>query len=473
MRQYENEVQKVKHEVLEMIARYAFNGNLIEHISLIPEAVNPGPEGRFRCCIYHERAITAERIQMTLGGNGHPEEIVEVLGSACDHCLVERFVVTETCRGCLAHRCVSVCPVEAIAMRDGKAYIDPKKCIECGKCHQVCPYSAIADVRRPCVRGCKSKAIHVDENKKAVIDYDLCIDCGACVYNCPFGAIQDKSEILPVIDAILEGKSVYAMLAPAFATQFQHVDLEQVITGIKAVGFRDVIEVALGADLVIKHEAEEVVSAIKNSEKITTSCCPSFVNYIEKKYPELKKYISKTISPMVATSKIIKEIDPEGITVFIGPCIAKKQEKNRSGEVDFVLTFEELSAIIDAKNIVLEEQIPSPLNNASQYGRAFAASEGVSNAVAYYTKTYLDQTINAQVCDGIEACDKALRLLKVGRLEADLIEGMSCQGGCIKGPVTMHHGPLDRKALQKYSQQAHENDLKNSNDMFKIEMETN
>lgn len=469
MRQYENEVQKVKHEVLEKVAKYAFEDQLLTNLGKLPTEIDPGPESRFRCCVHHERAVTSERIQMVLGGNGISDQIVEVLDSACDHCLVERYVVTETCRGCLAHRCMTACPVDAIEIRDGKAHIDAKTCVECGKCHSACPYSAIADVRRPCIKGCKTKAIHVDYQKKAVIDYELCIHCGACVYNCPFGAIQEKSEILQVIDN-LKNRNVYAMLAPAFATQFQHVSLEQVISGIKAVGFRDVVEVALGADLVIKHEAEELVETKAKHQKMTTSCCPSFVNYIQKIYPELVDSISETISPMVATARIVKNIDPNGITVFVGPCIGKKYEKMLYKEVDFVLTFEELSALISAKGIDLTQMVGSPLNNASQLGRGFAVVSGVSKAVKRFAHEKMNEQIVAEVCDGIEACDKALKMMKAGVLQADIIEGMACKGGCIKGPVTMHHGNHDNMAIKKYVQNAHETDVNNSVEMFRIEL---
>lgn len=468
MRIYENEVQKIKHEVLEKIAKYAFNDELYNSITKIPEEVNPGPEGKFRCCVYHERAVTTERIQLAFGGNGHKDQIVEVLASACDQCPIERFVVTESCRGCLAHRCISACPRDAIQIIDGKAHIDQKKCIECGKCQKACPYSAITDNRRPCVKNCIAGAIKMDENRKAVIDYDLCINCGACVYNCPFGAIQDKSEILKVIEA-LGNQTVYAMVAPAFATQFQHVEQEQVITAIKQVGFRDVIEVALGADLVIEHEAQELIEKKAENQVMTTSCCPGFVSYIEKFYPELVDCISSTISPMVATARLVKEIDPEGVTVFIGPCIGKKHEKLEYPEVDYVLTFEELSALIDARNIDIESLAMSPLDNASAEGRGFPVSSGVLSAVKKRAKA-LGVEIDGIAGDGIESCDKMLKLMKVGRFDLDILEGMACQGGCIKGPVTMHHGNFDKKAVDAYAAKAHEMEVNNSVEMFSVKL---
>jgi len=455
MRQYENEVQKIKNEVLTLLAKSAFNQTLLEDVHKIPKLVNPGPDGRFRCCVHHERAITSERIEMAFGGNQNACEIVEVLPSACDQCLVDRFVVTEACRGCLAHRCVKACPVDAIQMQNGKAIINQKKCVECGKCKAACPYSAIADVMRPCLRGCPTDAISVDETKRAIIDYDACISCGACVYNCPCGAI-------------------YAMLAPAFSTQFQYVPLENVIEGIKLLGFRDVVEVALGADLVIKHEVDEISEHLESHPAMTSSCCPGFVNLIEHKFPDLLEMVSGTVSPMIATARLIKSIDPSSVVVFIGPCIAKKHEKKRSDDVEFVLTFEELAALIDAKELDLETLKGAPLNNASYYGRQFAATGGVSKAVQHHYENKTDQSIETISCDGIKACEKTLTQLKYKKLNQVFIEGMACQGGCIKGPVTMHHGPKDLKSVELYSKKALEDDAIESTAVFnKITIDLN
>lgn len=455
MRKFENQVQFIKNEVIRMVARFAFEDALIENVSSIPLMANPGQDPRFRCCIYHERAITAERVTMAMGGRKSEPGVIEVLESACDQCPVERYVITETCRGCLAHRCKGSCPVDAIRIENNKAVIDYNKCVECGRCKESCPYNAIADVMRPCRRECPTGAISIDTRKKAVIDHDKCIACGACVYKCPFGAIQEKSEILPVIDKLRKGhENMYAILAPAFATQFEYADLGQVIHGIKKLGFKDVVEVALGADMVVRHESAEVLEAVEEDTFITSSCCPGFVNYIEIKHPELKGHVSKTASPMIATARLIKKIDEKAQVVFIGPCIAKKTEKDKKEGVDFVLTFEELAALIEAKDIDLTNLEPHPLNNASYYGRKFATTGGLSNAVKAYLKDKDAPDIRIETCDGIGACDKALKLGKVKRLQADFIEGMACKGGCIKGPVTMHHGPKDMKELERYSKRA-------------------
>ncbi|MDK2866998.1 MAG: hypothetical protein PWP51_1114 [Clostridiales bacterium] len=474
MRKYENQVQMVKSEVLKMVARYAFEGTLESKLSEIPVLVNPGPEARFRCCVYHERAVTAERVKLAIGGNPYVPNVIEVIEPACDKCPVDRYYVTEACRGCLAHRCQGSCPVGAISIENGKAHIDQEKCVECGRCKESCPYNAIADVMRPCRRDCPTDAIMIDHRKKAVIDHDKCISCGSCVYQCPFGAIQDKSEITEVIRCLNDQHTnVYAMLAPAVSTQFEYASLGQVVQGLKCLGFKDVVEVALGADIVTLHEAEELLEMKNLGKTMTSSCCPSFVMYVEQQYPELLPHVSKTVSPMIATARLIKATDPMAKVVFVGPCIAKKKEKNKTTDTDFVLTFEELAALIDSRDIDLETLEGAPLDNASYYGRKFAASGGVSGAVVGHLNEKGISDVVVEACDGIAACDKALKLLKFGRLKADFIEGMACKGGCIKGPVTMHHGPKDLKALDRYASEAKEKTSGSAVQVFenlKIEM---
>lgn len=462
MRKFENHVQMVKSEVYQKVAKYAFEGIMSEKVKDIPEEINPGVNPRFRCCVYHERATTKERLHMAMGGDKRNDNLVEVLTSACDRCLENRYVVTEMCRGCLAHHCQQNCPFDAITIVNNKAYIDQRKCKECGKCHAACPYNAIADVRRPCIKVCPTNAISIDDNRKAIIDNNLCIRCGACVYYCPFGAIQDKSQIIQVIEALQSNdKNVYAIIAPAIAAQFNYVEIGKVITAIKQLGFKDVIEVALGADLVAMNEAQELIERLNNGEKfMTSSCCPAFVQYIHKKYPELKNNISSTISPMVATARLVKSIHPDACIVFVGPCIAKKDEEkvlSKDKSVDYIVTFEELTGMIEAKTIDIHALEPAPLNNASYFGRSFASTGGVTGAVQEILKTKdIKMNINTRICDGIDECDKALKLAKVGRLENTFIEGMACKGGCIKGPVTMHYGGQDKKALDRYCNEAKE-----------------
>lgn len=454
MRSFENQVQKIKHQVYEKICEYALEGTLQEQLLKIPTELNPGPNPTLRCCVYHERAVTVERVQMSIGGDVNNKNLIEVLYSACDQCTVNRYIVTEGCRGCIAHRCQQSCPVDAITFINSKAFIDYERCIECGKCHKACPYNAISDVLRPCIKVCPTKSIRMDEHKKAFINEASCIRCGACVYHCPFGAIQDKSQLVQVISALdLKAHNIYAMVAPAIATQFDYASTGQIVQGIKNLGFKDVIEVAIGADLVAIHEAEEFVEAMREGHGfMTSSCCPGFVRYVHQEFPAMVDHISTTASPMTVTARFIKSIDSMAKVVFIGPCIAKKGEEDffdLEPSVDYVLTFEELTGLLSAAKIDVQSLPEAALDNASPFGRRFATSGGVAKAVEFVlgdkAKDY-----SIVVGNGIADCKKLLSQAKLGRLKNTFIEGMACEGGCIKGPVTMHYGPTDMKKLESY-----------------------
>jgi [FeFe] hydrogenase (group B1/B3) len=467
MRKFENYVQLVKYEVLKEVSKSALKGTLTKDLPKIPNIIDPGPEPRSRCCIYHERAITSERITMALGGDPSNNNIIEVLETACDQCPINRYKITEACRGCIAHRCIDSCPKDAITIVNQKAIIDYSKCIECGRCKDACPYNSISDLMRPCKRACPVNALTIDHNKKAVIDNDKCIQCGACVSMCPFGAIQDKSYVVDTIQ-LMSKKPTYAIIAPAFASQFSYASLGQVVAGIKALGFKDVIEVALGADLVAEHEAHEFKERLETESLMTSSCCPAFYQFVEKNYPMLKDMRSTTISPMFATAKLVKSVDPEAQIVFIGPCIAKKTEKNlydKENLIQYVLTFEELTALLDAAEIVLEDLEEAPLNNASYYGRIFARSGGLTEGLT----TLLENSevdFKPIVCDGIDACDKALKIAAVNRQTFNFIEGMACKGGCTKGPVSLHHAPTTIKLINAYGDLALEKNPKESLRIF-------
>lgn len=245
------------------------------------------------------------------------------------------------------------CKFGAVSMTRDRAYIDPDKCKECGMCAKACPYNAIADLIRPCKKICPANAITMDENGICEIDENKCIQCGQCIHACPFGAIGSKTDIVDVIKAIVDGKKVVAMVAPAVEGQFgDTITMSSIRTACKKLGFNDMYEVGLGGDLTAQAEAEEWLEAAKEGKKLTTSCCPAFVNLIKKQYPELAEHISTTISPMFALSRLLKSEDPDTITVFIGPCIAKKNEKQEykgQGNADFVLTIGEFRAMMRLK----------------------------------------------------------------------------------------------------------------------------
>jgi [FeFe] hydrogenase (group B1/B3) len=326
MRKFDTKVQYLKYKVLKEIARYAFENKLERAPLEVPTKIISGTEATMRCCVYKERAIVGERIALAMGGDNKNPNVIEVLNIACDECPIGGFEVTDACRGCIAHRCEEVCKLGAITFdKHQKAHINKDKCVECGRCASVCPYGAITNNSRPCEKACKVKAITMNESKKAAIDNDKCISCGACVYQCPFGAIMDKSYIIDVINLIKNSDNnknykLYAVVAPSISSQFKYAELGQVIRAIKTLGFYSVVEAALGADMVAFAEGRELV------EKgfLTSSCCPAFVDYVKKSFPDLSKHISNNLSPMATIARYIKNLDTQSKVVFIGPCTAKK-----------------------------------------------------------------------------------------------------------------------------------------------------
>ena len=461
MRKFDTKVQHLKYKVLREVARLAWAGTLLENVMDVPKTIVPGKEPTMRCCVYKERAILGERVKIAIGGNRENPNIIEVIDIACDECPVGGYEVTNVCRGCLAHRCEDVCKRGAISFDENHvAHIDKSKCVECGACAKVCPYTAIVSRKRPCQNACKVKAISMNEEKAAKIDNNKCIQCGACVYQCPFGAIMDKSFIVDAIDLLKKGKKegsdtkVYALVAPSISSQFTYAKLGQIITGLKKLGFHAVIEAALGADMVALSEAKEL------AEKgfLTSSCCPAFVRYIKTAFPNLEQYISHNPSPMVALARYIKETTPGAKIIFIGPCTAKKAEaqlKEVKPYVDTVLTFEELQALFDSCDFDVMNLEESVLDNASYFGRIFARSGGLTDAAAQAMKEQnIDFEIKSAVCDGIEACKVALLKKNKNLLDANFIEGMACVGGCIGGAGCLTHGEKNKAEVDKYGREA-------------------
>lgn len=475
MRKFDTKVQHLKYKVLREVARHAWNGDLLESITDIPKEICPGKSATMRCCVYKERAILSERVKLAMGRESQQRNIIEVIDIACDDCPAGGYTVSESCRGCLAHRCEDVCPKGAISFDEHqKAHIDKSKCINCGKCASVCPYSAITDHKRPCERACKIKAISMNESGCSQIDYNKCISCGACVYQCPFGAISDRSFILDVIDIIINSDNnkkykTYAVVAPSISSQFSYARLGQVISGIKELGFHHVIEAALGADMVAASESKELV------EKgfLTSSCCPAFVDYVHKQFPDMDKHVSHNLSPMAAIAKYIKENEPGSKIVFIGPCTAKKAEFSKESVrpyIDSVITFEELQALFDSKDFDITNLEDDVLDNASYYGRIFARSGGLSDAVAEALKEQGvdDFDLKAVACDGIEACRIALLKASKGRLDGNFIEGMACVGGCIGGAGCLTHGEKNRADVDRYGKEALEKTISNAISVLNI-----
>lgn len=469
-------VNDIRKKVYAEVARlsYEYKDGDLSQMDEIPYRIIPGEVSIYRDSVFLERAIVRERMRMAMGlstrsASEHapvtqgaeecvkPEKyyqppLINVIKFACHACPDNQVVITDACQGCLAHPCSEVCPKDAIYFKDGKRHIDPGKCVKCGKCMSVCPYGAITRLERPCAKACGMNAIGSDEHGRAEIDYDKCVSCGMCLANCPFGAIADKAQIFQVIQAIKSDAPVYAAIAPAATGQFgSDFTPEKMRPAFQALGFEDVMEVAIGADLCTLQEAEDFVNEVPDKLPfMATSCCPAWSQMAKMLYPESAKCISMALTPMVLTARLIKKQHPGCKVAFIGPCAAKKLEASRRtirSEVDFVLTFEEVLGMFQAKNVVFKD-LPDDdtMHGASADGRGFAKSGGVANAVKNVLQDkYPDREVKIECAEGLDNCRKLLAMAKAGRYDGYLLEGMACPGGCIAGAGTVQ--PINASKL--------------------------
>ena len=464
MPKFDTRVQELRYRVLKEVVKHLNAGDLEKSFYDIPKAVVPGPKPTMRCCIYKERAIVEERVKLALHTSKEDENVIQVIPIACDECPLGGYTVSDACRGCIAHRCAEACPRKCISF-DGSslhAKIDKSKCVNCGMCAKACPYTAIENRIRPCERACKQKAISPDPiTNAASINDEKCIHCGHCSYQCPFGAIVDVSYIKDIIGWIKESENntkfkVFAVVAPSIGGNFIEYKNGQIISALKKIGFYDVVEAALGADMVAVKESKELIER----GKLTSSCCPAFALYIRKFYPDLAKYISTSPSPMAEISAYIKAKFPDAKVVFVGPCTAKKSEIKRAEVKDLVdsaMTFEELQAMIDGLEINVGELPEDTYGQygGSYFGRGFAKCGGLSNAVNEVLKDEnYDFKVNGVAVDGMENIKKALLEFKKDTSAINFIEGMACEGGCIGGPCNLTHTMRNKITLDKYSQDA-------------------
>ena len=438
-------IRSLKHQVMEEVCRLAWEDKLdAEHKDQIVYEIIPGPKSTYRCCVYKEREIVRQRIRLACAQNPtyNPDSnnVVQVIDPACDECPISAYSVTDNCRFCLGKPCLNSCKFGAISPGDVRMHIDPAKCKECGMCAKECPYGAIVHLERPCKKACPVGAISYDEYGFCKIDENKCIQCGHCIHSCPFGAIGSKTYLVNIIHEIKAGKEVIAMCAPATEGQFgEKITMAAMRKAMLELGFSDMVEVGLGGDMTAAYESEEWSEARKEGKKMTTSCCPAFINMLKKHFPEIfENNMSSTVSPMCAISRYLKLIHPGCVTVFIGPCIAKKseaQDETVPDNADYVVTYGEIRAMMRSKGITLEP-VEEEYQEASIWGKKFASSGGVAAAVIECMQERGEDTSDIKLlkCAGGNECRKALMLLKNGKLQEDFVEGMVCHGGCVGGP---------------------------------------
>ena len=360
---------EIKNEILERIVEAFFSEDFENNARLIPYDMRPkGSDVPYRCCIYKERAILKERVKAGLGFaleeddetkllSTFAKEAIErkepdtdpltVLDAACVGCVPSRIYVTDLCQGCVARPCQTACKFGAISMVDGKSKIDGSKCKNCKMCMRACPYNAIVKLAVPCEDACPVGAIHKDENNITRIDFDRCITCGKCVAACPFGAVNEKSQLVDIMKNIkAPDKKLVAMIAPSIAGQFG-CSIYKLKSAIKKAGFDEVIEVAQGADITTINEAKEFEERMEEGAPfMTTSCCAGYNNLTATGLPEIQEFKSTTGTPLFYTAQIVREQYPDAISVFVSPCVAKRKEGMNNENVDYVMNYQELNALI-------------------------------------------------------------------------------------------------------------------------------
>ena len=476
-------ITDIRKKVFTEVARMAYDGGDYTKAEDLPYVIVPGDQPLHRESVFLERAIAGERVRLAMGLSIRPIQtrtlmtegmdhaaiaeqyyeppLVNIIPYACHACPTNQYRVTESCQNCLAASCRKVCPKDAISFVNGKSHIDPEKCIKCGKCAKACPYHAIIHLERPCQAACGMDAIGSDEHGRAVIQQEKCVSCGQCLVSCPFGAIVDKGQIFQVIRSILRGDQVIAIVAPAFIGQFgKHSTPEKFISAMKLLGFDSVVEVAVGADMCTIEEAKDFLEKVPQHQKyMATSCCPAWHSMIYKLFPGEAGNISMTLTPMVFTARMVKKDNPGCKVVFVGPCAAKKLEAIREdirSDVDFVLTFEELQGMFEAKNVNFETiEGSAALNEGTAAGRGFAVSGGVAGAVTELIRqTHPDMEVRTARAEGLRECRKLMTLAKAGKYNGYLLEGMACPGGCVAGAGTLLPVELAATVVGRYQKEA-------------------
>ncbi|MBI9020210.1 MAG: 4Fe-4S binding protein [Verrucomicrobia bacterium] len=454
---YDNQANRIRKEVLIRVAKAFLSDRPQVEIDHIPVEMRPKNKDASRCCIYKDREVLKHRTMAALGFSVEDEtdeltplrdyfdaalqrEVIEdtgltVIDIACSACLKGSYLITNACRGCLGRACQTNCPKDAIDFVNGRAIIDPDRCVNCGLCLKACPYNAIVRTPIPCEEACPVKAISKDEAGREVIDHETCISCGQCVVACPFAAIQERSQMLDVLKTLKNHRPAVALLAPAVVGQFPGTP-EQIAAALEQLGFARVEEVSAGADETVRREAAEWKERIgAGAPFMTTSCCPAYIEAVKKQVPELMPFVSHTPSPMAISARWVKEAEPQAVTVFIGPCVAKRTEALHNPDVDYVLTFEELGAMMIAGKVDVLECEPAKLHRSGQAGgRGFPVSGGVTGAI----RKCLDsdaELFKPVAFNGLDS--KALLRLKMATARGcggNFVEVMCCEGGCLSGP---------------------------------------
>lgn len=317
---------------------------------------------------------------------------------------------------------------------------------------------------RACQKSCIFDAIETGKEGELFINPSRCEGCAACIDACKSNHLAASKDVLPAMRAVRNASgSVYLMIAPAFSGQFRgHVTAGKLRSACKALGFTGMVEVALFADILTLKEALEFERHVREPGdfQLTSCCCPVWIAMIRKRYHELLPHVPGAVSPMVACGRFLKRIHPDAVTIFAGPCLAKKKEAKEpdiADAVDYVLTFQEMQDIFDAAEISLEELPEEEKEHASKAGRLYARTGGVSQAVEEMVRQLSpDGKINVRCeqANGTKECMEMMRRIQNKETDANFFEGMGCVGGCVGGPKAIIDSEKGKRYVDEYAKKS-------------------
>lgn len=463
-----NNAMLIRRELLTRLVKLLMEDRLEQQIDRIPLEIRPRNNASVRCCVHKDRAVLKYKLMALLGFNIQDETdeltplseyahkanerktltdvVLTVVDEACSSCRQSSYQVSNLCRGCVARPCITNCPKDAIHFENGQAHIDNKKCVNCGKCMKSCPFHAIVYMPVPCEEVCPVGAISKNENGIEYIDPAKCINCGKCLIACPFGAIMEKSHLVEIFRNKKEGRDLIALLAPAIAGQFGS-DIDRIMNSFIQLGFTKVIEVAEGAETTTIKESEELTERLQQGASfMTSSCCPAYTSLVDKHLNALKPYVSHTHTPLYYTAAQAREKYPDACIVFISPCSAKRWESFHNPYVNYALSFEEYGAWLVAAGIDLKSIEPlNPDYIPVGEARGFASSGGVVKAIKALNSSI---PVNELIINGIDK--QSIRLLQSlpKNCNANFVEVMTCENGCIGGCNVISNPKLALKQLE-------------------------
>ncbi|HHT56256.1 [Fe-Fe] hydrogenase large subunit C-terminal domain-containing protein [Herbinix luporum] len=316
---------------------------------------------------------------------------------------------------------------------------------------------------RHCVKVCPFHAIFPDESGQLQVDEAACAGCSYCIQECRAKRLTASKDAISVLRALRSHKGLsYALIAPAFLGQFKDVTPGKLRTAFKKIGFDGMLEVALFADILTLKEALEFDRNINTKEdfQLTSCCCPVWIAWIKNIYNDLIPHVPPSVSPMIASGRAVKTLYPDALTVFVGPCLAKKAEardKDIAGAIDYVLTFQEVQDIFNIMEIDPAKMEESEKDHSSRAGRIYAHTGGVSEAVKLTLERInpnREITLQTQKADGVKACRDLIKDILAGKTTANFYEGMGCEGGCVGGPKALIPHKEGRKNVEEYGKAA-------------------